>query len=345
MKVVPFMSVVIITFNGAKTLDRTIQSIVSQDYPSKNFEIIVIDDGSTEDIKIITDKTDCVKYFRQENLGISAARNRGLEEVLGQIYVSMDDDTIASSNFLLELAKTYNTKQNIAGVGASMSNDSGSEKLTSSYISSMGAGIGPLVREPISSRISSRLKDYILPSSTPESAYNPIEVLELYGANGSYPVTVLKAVNGWDPMMSGVEDRDLCYRIKARYPGSKFYGLLTATIIHNPHVSLRNYILRGWKRGPVNLKFYQRMSMFPPIFPYPIFILILIFASLIFKSILAMLIILILPQILYYKWPARVTRTKNWNFLIFPYIQLLEESASLCGLLRGYLRAYRSGNV
>ncbi|MEZ4603947.1 MAG: glycosyltransferase family A protein [Desulfobacterales bacterium] len=73
----PLVSVIIPTFNRAWTLEKAIDSVLSQDYD--NFELIVVDDGSTDDTEQCIKKYEkSLRFIRQPNLGVSAARNRGI---------------------------------------------------------------------------------------------------------------------------------------------------------------------------------------------------------------------------------------------------------------------------
>ena len=87
------VSVVIPTYNYGRFIAAAIQSVLEQSSPA--FEIIVIDDGSTDDTREVVGKFgDSVKYFRQENAGVSVARNRGVEESSGELIAFLDaDDT------------------------------------------------------------------------------------------------------------------------------------------------------------------------------------------------------------------------------------------------------------
>ena len=85
----PVFSVVIPTFNRAHTLPRAIESVLNQSF--KDFELIVVDDGSTDDTQRIVERYP-VQYFYQENSGVSTARNRGIEVSRGKYIAFLDSD-------------------------------------------------------------------------------------------------------------------------------------------------------------------------------------------------------------------------------------------------------------
>ncbi len=87
----PFpVSVIVTCYNHAQFLTRAIESILNQNY--KNIEIIVVDDGSTDETANIALKFSNVKYVYQSNQGLSAARNTGVKNSTGDYVVFLDAD-------------------------------------------------------------------------------------------------------------------------------------------------------------------------------------------------------------------------------------------------------------
>ncbi len=96
------VSVIIPAYNSAKTIERTLESVFNQDYPS--IEIIVVNDGSTDNTELVLKKYENkIKYFYQDNAGVSVARNLGLEKSSGDYIQYLDADDL--------LAKGKLTKQ------------------------------------------------------------------------------------------------------------------------------------------------------------------------------------------------------------------------------------------
>jgi len=87
------VSVIIPTFNRENTIVNTIESVQHQTY--KNLEIIVIDDGSTDNTHILLENYgDEIKLFHQKNSGVSSARNKGIRNSTGEIIMFLDSDDI-----------------------------------------------------------------------------------------------------------------------------------------------------------------------------------------------------------------------------------------------------------
>jgi len=90
MNVLGLVSVVIPCYNQSHFLGETIESVCEQSY--KNYEIIVINDGSTDDTATVAGKFCDVKLIEQKNMGLAAARNTGLRESKGEFVVFLDSD-------------------------------------------------------------------------------------------------------------------------------------------------------------------------------------------------------------------------------------------------------------
>jgi glycosyltransferase involved in cell wall biosynthesis len=89
----PLISVIIPVYNGAAFINDAIHSIFDQDY--RPLEVIIIDDGSTDNTAEIVELSDYpVKYFKQERKGAAAARNKGLELATGKYVAFLDADDV-----------------------------------------------------------------------------------------------------------------------------------------------------------------------------------------------------------------------------------------------------------
>jgi glycosyltransferase involved in cell wall biosynthesis len=85
----PLISVVIPCYNQARYLAEAIESAASCDYPT---QIIVVDDGSTDDTSALAMGMPSVTLIRQENAGLAAARNTGLGAAIGEFVIFLDAD-------------------------------------------------------------------------------------------------------------------------------------------------------------------------------------------------------------------------------------------------------------
>ena len=100
------ISVVIPLYNKAHTIVNTLNSVFRQIY--QNFEIIIVNDGSTDDgatVILQHFKDDRIKIVNQKNAGVSVARNRGVEEAQGEYIAFLDGDDEWHPEYLLIMHK------------------------------------------------------------------------------------------------------------------------------------------------------------------------------------------------------------------------------------------------
>lgn len=101
----PLVSVIIPVFNGERFLREAVQSVLDQGHSP--VEIIVVDDGSTDDTATVARRLpDTVSYLHQTNQGPAAARNRGIEHAQGKLLAFADADDLWPAN-KLELQLPY----------------------------------------------------------------------------------------------------------------------------------------------------------------------------------------------------------------------------------------------
>lgn len=344
----PFISVVVCSYNGEKVVARAIRSLQAQDYPKSCYEIIVVNDGSKDKTaeQIAQFKT-ITSVQLVVNQGLSEARNAGLAAAKGDVVACFDDDCIAAPDWLSELAKGYD-KPDVAGVGGSLVVSEVGHSVSAQYIALSSSALPAVLGKEVQKKnCFQRLLSYLvghLRDSAVTSTEPVIEVVELYGANSSFPVSILREVGGWHKSASGIEDRDICRRIHERYPNKHFYVVSSAKITHDDHMTLWQYLMRPYRRGPVNARFHYQNRIIPPLFPFPFLIATIAVAFAVEDHIkLAPLALVILPQLAYFWWAYHAYRRSQPAAILFPYLQLAEETMVLVGLARGYVIIHRRG--
>ena len=100
----PLFSVVICTYNRTDALAGAIRSVLDQSF--EDFELVVVDDGSTDDTRAVVTGTEDgrVRYVHRSNGGLSAARNTGARAARGRVLMFLDDDDRFMGTLLAELA-------------------------------------------------------------------------------------------------------------------------------------------------------------------------------------------------------------------------------------------------
>jgi glycosyltransferase involved in cell wall biosynthesis len=137
----PRVSVVIPTFNSSAMVKEAIQSVLSQTY--RDFEVVVIDDGSTDNTEaVVRGFGEPVRYFKQKNQGVSAARNAGIQQSLGEYIAFLDSDDLWLPEKLAEEIPALDDDPKIGLVYCDWSVTSGDAVLQSSYLKDLPAASG-----------------------------------------------------------------------------------------------------------------------------------------------------------------------------------------------------------
>jgi cellulose synthase/poly-beta-1,6-N-acetylglucosamine synthase-like glycosyltransferase len=181
----PRISVVVCCYNEEYTIGNCLESLQKLDYP--NYEVIVVNDGSTDDTEIIAKKYN-VRLISTENQGLSNARNVGLREATSEIVAYIDADAYPDEHWLKYLANKFHITD-CAGVGGPNLAPSGYGKIADCVANAPG---GPL---------------HILLSDH--------EAEHIPGCNMAFRKDCLKAVGGFDPKFKiAGDDVDLCWRFQ-----------------------------------------------------------------------------------------------------------------------------------
>jgi GT2 family glycosyltransferase len=189
------------------------EGISKLDYP--NFEVIVVNDGSTDETIRIVNEYD-FNVISTENHGLSNARNIGLEAAKGEIVAYLDDDAYPDEQWLNYLA--------------------------SSFISSDFSGIGgPNISPPRDGGISECVSN--APGNPVYVLLSDQEAEHIPGCNMAFRRADLQAIGGFDPQFHVAgDDVDICWRIQQQ--GWSIGVNPSATVWHHRRNSVRSY----WKQ-------------------------------------------------------------------------------------------------
>ncbi len=118
-------SIIIPTLNRSSMLRRTLESVLSQDCRGISYEIIVVDNGSTDDTRSVVESFNMqrapadprrIRYFYDEHPGLHICRHRGAEEAKGEFLIYADDDVVASPSWVRELVRCFRARK-VGAVG------------------------------------------------------------------------------------------------------------------------------------------------------------------------------------------------------------------------------------
>jgi GT2 family glycosyltransferase len=209
----PRFSVVVCSLNGANTIRDTMEGLQQLDYP--DYEVIVVNDGSTDATPDIAGKFDCL-LINQENRGLSNARNTGIEAATGEIVAFIDDDAYPDAHWLKYLAQVFMTTDCVGAGGPNIAPPG--DGLVADCVANAPGG-------PTHVLISDQIAEHIP------------------GCNKAFRKESLEAIGGFDPRYRAAgDDVDVCWRMQER--GWTIGFTASAVVWHHSRNSLKTY----WKQ-------------------------------------------------------------------------------------------------
>ncbi len=206
----PRVSVVVCSYNGARTIGDCLDGLARLDYP--DYEVIVVDDGSRDATAAIAHRYAAV-LIQTPNRGLSHARNAGLAAATGEIVAYIDDDARPDPQWLRYLAATFMSTAH-AGVG--------------------GPNMAPPGDGPIAECVARA------PGGPVHVLLNDHEAEHIPGCNMAFRKSCLEAIGGFDPQFrTAGDDVDVCWRLVERGWTLGFHP--AALVWHHRRNSLRTY--------------------------------------------------------------------------------------------------------
>jgi O-antigen biosynthesis protein len=207
----PRISVIVCTYNGARTIRDCLEGLRRLDYPG--FEVIVVNDGSTDGTAAIAGEYG-FRVISTRNHGLSHARNVGLHAASGDIVAYIDDDAYPDPDWLRYLAAGF---------------------LESSHVGIGGPNLAPpgdgLVAESVANA----------PGGPSHVLLSDGEAEHIPGCNMAFRRKALLAIGGFDPQFrTAGDDVDVCWRLREKgwtlgfHPG--------AVVWHHRRSSVRAYL-------------------------------------------------------------------------------------------------------
>src|SRR5437867_1223374 len=209
----PRISVVVCTYNGARTIRDCLEALERLRYP--DYEVIVVDDGSTDTTAAIARRYDC-RLIQTENRGLASARNTGLHAARGEIVAYIDDDAYPDPDWLTYLANRFLSAAHV-GVGGPNIAPAGDGRTAECVARAPGGPVHVLL-------------------SDREAEHIP-------GCNMAFRKESLEAIGGFDPQFRAAgDDVDVCWRLQERKWTLGFSA--AAVVWHHPRRSVRAF----WKQ-------------------------------------------------------------------------------------------------
>ncbi len=112
-----FISVVVPAYNEEKNIGRCLTSLKKQNFPQKNYEIIVVNNASTDRTEQVAQKKG-VKVIFEPKKGISSALKRGFETARADLIALIDADTVAPKEWLANIYRAFENDKDVVLVGS-----------------------------------------------------------------------------------------------------------------------------------------------------------------------------------------------------------------------------------
>jgi GT2 family glycosyltransferase len=206
----PKFSAVVCTYNGSRTIRDTLDHLAKLDYP--NYEVIVVDDGSTDSTPEILKGYD-VQVVSTPNQGLGQARNEGLAAARGEFIVYIDDDAYPPPPWLKYLAYAF-LRSDHACIGGP------------NYVPAEDGWIGQCVADSPGGPLHVLLTDEI-------AEHVP-------GCNMAFRRSRLAAIGGFDPLYRAAgDDVDVCWRLQDK--GWTVGFTAAAMVWHHRRANLKRY--------------------------------------------------------------------------------------------------------
>jgi glycosyltransferase involved in cell wall biosynthesis len=229
----PKVSVVVCVYNGERTIDACLASLKKLNYP--NYEVIVVNDGSTDGTRQIAESYDYIRLVNQENKGLSEARNVGIRASKGEIIAFTDADCMADPDWLSYLVARFRSSD-FGAVGGPNLSPADDSWVASCVAVSPGAPTHVLLDDEVAEHIP--------------------------GCNMAFRRQALEAINGFDPIFRAAgDDVDVCWRLQNK--GYKIGFSPAAVVWHFRRNTIRDYLKqqRGYGRAET-LLFFKHPSRF-----------------------------------------------------------------------------------
>lgn len=110
------VSIIVPTFNGSKRIGRCLEALLSQ-AAKMNVEILVVNDGSTDNTADVVSRYSGIRLISQANAGPAAARNLGVQEAKGEIVLFTDDDCVPMPDWLRAMLAPFDDAQVVGAKG------------------------------------------------------------------------------------------------------------------------------------------------------------------------------------------------------------------------------------
>jgi glycosyltransferase involved in cell wall biosynthesis len=334
------VSVVIPTYNGSATLPATLRSLEQQTLERSMYEVIVVDDASSDASASIAEAHGASVVRLSQNAGAAAARNRGTAEARAPIVAFTDDDCTADANWLERLIAPFEDLS-VDGAGGRIV-PRAPDGLLLRYMKDRNPW-EPLSADLLTShhpvyRLWLYLRGLLGAGS---EGHSSAELYAVAGGNMAFRATFLEDLGGFDGDQRVSEETELCRRAHKRPGGARIVNRPSAVVYHEFRPRLAEILRRSHWYGEGAARFAAKHDDVNLIvYPFPVVVATAAVLALASRDRHIAAAVPILPVVTYFGWPLTALRRRSLEPLLYAYLQMAQETATMFG----ELAAVRSGS-
>lgn len=223
-------SVIIPAYNAGRTIGKCLEALLDQSVTASSYEIIVVDDGSTDNTAKIVQRYESVCLLSQPRQGPAAARNLGVGQAGGEIFLFTDADCAPARTWIEETVKPFENPEIVGVKGA--------------YQTRQKELIPRFVQIEYENKYDKMKKDRY------------IDFVDTYSAG--YRRAVFEDCGGFDPVFSIAAGEDIEFSHRLAERGYKMVFAPRAIVYHQHPDSLSKYLRRKFNVGFWRVVRYQR---------------------------------------------------------------------------------------
>jgi glycosyltransferase involved in cell wall biosynthesis len=327
------LSVVICSLDGSAGVHRCLRKLEEQ-RTSARLEVIVVDDGSSDDTAEVGRAHGAVVIRHPVNRGIAAARNSGIAAATAPVVAFLDDDCEPAADWAEQLLAGY--APGVAGVGGQIVPHTPAG-LVQRYLDRHN----PL--QPLelglagSDRVAYRLRLYLARQWRASVPAGERDVYSLVGANMSFRHEVLAAGGFDERFWFGAEEVDFCLQLHRGDGLDRLVYRPGARVTHHFKPSLHDVLRRSRAYGRGSARLYRKWPGLPPtIFPGPLLVAGLLAASPLCWPLAVAAAVL--PVLVYPQGLRGALAGRGLNCVLDGYFQLGQEACEDVGFAEGLWR-------
>jgi GT2 family glycosyltransferase len=327
------IGVVVCTRNRARKLEECLRSLGDQSLDPSRYEIVVVDDCSTDATAATAQRFDIHLIRNERNLGPAASRNSGAEKVAASIIAFIDDDCVADRDWLRELVGAF-ADSDVVAVGGEIRPLHVDRLLLRYYEESPPLAHTPN-RQAHGGGLFERFVAYLRRSfRLGRLGAKQEDLLTIASANLGIRRQEFEVLGGFDERFGvGGEDDDLCLRLRRLRPAGRLLYVPNAVVAHDYDPSFRDALRRNRAYGrAAAIAYLKGGGRLPAIYPFPPLILVSFALASIDVALIAVPFVLLV--VFYPGWLRLAMSRRNPAYVGFASLQAFFELQTTVGFVR-----------